>query len=238
MKYLLVIVWMTLLLGSCTKRDNSRLNVACTDSCTTVMGRITTGNNEPVADLHLEVYWEDKPPSGLGTTTIRKLAAGETDNGGNYSFTFRISADDYHRKPYVKMDVGYDTKRYLSIPWYDYGWDEIAPLRSRKDTTVIMDYYLASKAWLRIRFNNFTASSTADSFYILPVYHDVGYNRTQETIPQYFSATAKTSEKTIEIAGNLQHTITVIRKKNGVRTATDMFVYTPEGKTTDLFADY
>ena len=238
MKYLLVVVLMALLLGSCTKRDNSRLNVACTDSCTTVMGRITTGNNESAADVYLEVYWEDRPPSGLGVTTIRKLASGKTDNGGNYSFTFRLSADDYRRKAFVKLDLVYDKNRYLPIPWYDAGWDEFVSLESRKDTTVIMDYYLASKAWLRIRFNNFTPSSSADSFYILPVYHDVGYNRTQVTFPQHFSATTKTSEKTIEIAGNLQHTITVIRKKNGVRTTTDMFVYTPEDKTTDLFVDY
>jgi hypothetical protein len=227
-------------LWSCSKRDNSSLNIPCIDSCTTVQGRFITGNNEPIAGLSLEIRSEIRPTLGLGVTTIRKIATCKTDYNGYYSVTFSLKSGEYGEyNHYLFLKLNYDRAEFLPIPWYDqFGTDEIVPVRERRDTTVSMDYYLASKAQLRLQLNNFTPASSADSFYILPVYHDVGYNKRQTTDPQFFLATQTNNEKTIPIAGNEQNKISVVRKKSGIRTVSDTLIFTPTNQTTILTINY
>jgi len=88
---------------------------------------------------------------------------------------------------YVILKFNYDKTKFLSIPWYEQaGTDEIIRFE-RKDTTARIDYYFANKAQLRLQLNNFTSQSMTDSFYIMSVYHDVGYNKDLETQPQFFN---------------------------------------------------
>jgi hypothetical protein len=101
-----------------------------------------------------------------------------------------------------------------------------------------MDYYFASKAQLQLKLNNFIPLSTADSFYILPLYHDVGYNKEQATEPQFFVATQNNNEKMIPIAGNQLNRISVVRKKSGTRTVSDTLIFTPTNQTTTLTLNY
>ena len=240
MKLLFSCLLLTTLLWSCTKRDNSSVNDPCTDSCTTVKGRFLTGNNEPIAGLSLEVRFEGRPTLGLGQTTIRKIATGKTDNNGFYAFTFSLNPGEYSKyNRYLFLKVDYDRTRFLSIPWYDqFGTDEIIPVRERRDTIITMDYYFASKSQLRLQLNNFTPLSSADSFYILPIYHDVGYNKKQATEPQFFVAAQIANEKIISIAGNQQNKISAVRKKSGVRTVSDTLIFTPANQTTTLTLNY
>src|SRR4029078_6120601 len=95
MRTLLLSFLLLTLLRSCTKTDNSSVNVPCTDSCTTVQGRFLTGNNEPVTRISLEIRSESRPTLGLGQTTIRKIATGKIDNNGFYSFTFYLKRGEY-----------------------------------------------------------------------------------------------------------------------------------------------
>ena len=240
MKPILLSLLLTALLLSCTKRDNSSLNTPCTDTCTTIQGRFLTGNNEPIAGLSLVVRTESRPTLGLGQTTIRKIATDKTNSNGFYTFTFSLKPGEYaQHNRYLFLKVDYDKARFLPIPWYDqFGTEEIVPVRGKRDTTVTMDYYFASKAQLRLQLNNFLPASTADSFYILPVYHDVGYNKEQVTEPQFFVATQTNGEKTIPIAGNQQNKISVVRKKNGIRTISDTLIFTPTNQTTILSLNY
>ena len=231
---------LTTLLWSCTKRDNSFVNALCTDSCTSVQVKFVTGNNEPIAGLSLEVRSESRPTLGLGLTTIRKIATGKTDNNGFYSFTFSLKPGEYGEyNRYLFLKVDYDRTKFLPIPWYDqFGTDEIIPVRGRRDTTVAMNYYFASKAQLRLQLNNFMPASATDSFYILPVYHDVGYDKRQATEPQFFVATQTNNEKVIPISGNQQNKISIVRKKSGIRTVRDTLVFTPTNQITTLTVNY
>src|ERR1700752_2216209 len=109
MKLLYPVLLLAILQWSCTKTDNSSLNVPCTDSCTIVQGRFTTGNNEPIAGLYLEVRSEIRPTLGLGQTTIRKIATGMTDNNGFYSLSFSLKAGEYGEyNKYLFLKVNYD----------------------------------------------------------------------------------------------------------------------------------
>jgi hypothetical protein len=240
MRSLSVLFLLSAILLSCTKRDNSSVNTPCSDSCTTVQGRFFTGNNEPIAGVSLEICSESRPTLGLGQTTIRKIATGRTDNNGFYSFTFSLKTGEYgaHNK-YLFLKVDYDKARFVSIPWYDqFGTDEIIPVMGRRDTIVTMDYYFASKAQLRIQLNNFTPASTTDSFYILPFFHEVGYDKRHTTASQFFVATQVNNVKTIPIAGNNPNQISVVRKKDGIRTVIDTVIFTPTNQTTTLTLNY
>lgn len=240
MKLILFYFLLTIFLLSCTKNDTSNVNAPCSDSCTTVQGRFWTGSNEPISGLSLEVRSERRPTLGLGQTTIRKIATGNTDNNGFYSFTFSVKPEEYGRaNTYLFLSVNYDKTRFLSIPWYNqFGTVEIIPIRVRRDTTLKMDYYFASKAHLKLQLNNFIPVSIADSFYILPVYHDVGYNKEQVTEPQFFVATQVINEKVISIAGNQQNKISVVRKKSGIRITSDTLIFTPTNQITNVTFNY
>lgn len=241
MRSLLFSFVLATILWSCTKRDDTFLSVPCTDSCTTVRGRFQTGNSEPIPGLPLEVRFESSPTFGLGQTTIRKIATGKTDNNGFYSFTFSLKPLEYsEHNRHVFLTVNYDKTSFLPIPWYDqYGTDEIISVRSgKRDTTIVMDYYFASKAQLRLQLNNFTPSSTTDSFYIRSVYHEVGYDKRHVTEQQFLLATQSSNEKVIPIAGNQQNKISVVRRKGGTRTVSDTMIYTPTNQTTLLTLNF
>ena len=79
---------------------------------------------------------------------------------------------------HLLMTIHYNRNRFLLIPWYEsFRPEEDVYVGRRKDTTLTMDYYFASKAQLRLQLNNFTPASTADSFYTLPFNSFVGMNR-------------------------------------------------------------
>ncbi len=240
MKLLFFFPFFICIAWSCTKHDNSSLNAPCTDSCTTIQGRFVTGNNEPIAGVSLEMRSEAKPTLGVGLTTIRKIASGKTDNNGFYSFTFSLKRNEYGvYNHHIFLKTDYNKTNFLTVPWYDqFGLDEIVPIRNRRDTTVTMNYYLARKASLKLQLNNFIPASTSDSFYIIPIYHEVGYDKNRTTHSQFLVATQTNNEKNISIAGNQQNKISVVRKKMGVRTVSDTIIYTPTNQTTSAIFNY
>lgn len=225
---------------ACRKVDTTWLNAPCYNSCTTVQGRFVTGDNEPIANVSLEIYTRSPGSEFSQSRIVRKIASGKTDNDGNYSFTFGLNGNEYGSGFYhLKLNVKYDKARFLPIPWYDrWSTEEFIPVGLRKDTTVIMDYYLPSKAQLRMQLNNFMPTTTADSFYILPLYHDVGYDKRQTTETQFFVASEVNNEKLIPIAGNQLNKISLVRNKNGIRTVQDTIVYTPTNQITNLTLYY
>lgn len=240
MKTLFIYCLLTIVLLSCKKTDKSSLNEVCTDSCTTVQGRFLTGNNEPIAGISLEIRSESRPSLGLGITTIRKIAAGKTDNNGYYSFVFSLKPGEYFpNNRYVFLKAAYDSSRFLPIPFYDLaGSDEFISVLARRDTTITMDYYFASKARLQLRLNNFVPASSADKFYIDPIYYDAGYNRSKTTTPQFFDATQINNEKTILVSGNQLNKVSVVRIKSGITTVSDTMIFTPTNQTAFLTLNY
>ena len=91
MKNTLPLLTALILFYSCTKTDKSMFNTLCTDSCTIIQGRFITGNNEGIANVPIEINSKIRPPSGLGQTTIRKIASGKTDNNGFYFLKFGLA---------------------------------------------------------------------------------------------------------------------------------------------------
>ena len=60
MKTSIIILSIGFVFSSCLKQtDNTQLNQTCTgDSCTTISGRFTTGNDKPIANVPVEIASE------------------------------------------------------------------------------------------------------------------------------------------------------------------------------------
>jgi len=133
MKTLLIAFSVALLFTACLKRvDNRQLNKTCNDSCTTISGRFTTANNQPVVNVPLEVASDTRGILGIHT---RSIASGKTDANGYYSLTFGLNNDEYGPTTLANINLHftYDTLKFLALPVYqDYGNKEYLGTFSRK----------------------------------------------------------------------------------------------------------
>jgi len=73
-------IYISILLISCSRTDDSFIN-NCTTDCTTITGRITEGNDIGIPDAEIEFYFEENP---LYSSFKRIIARDRTDNNGNY----------------------------------------------------------------------------------------------------------------------------------------------------------
>jgi hypothetical protein len=232
MKTALLLIFFIALLSSCTKTDKSMLNTPCTDSCTTVQGRFITGNNEGVANISYEIKSEIRPTLGLGQTTIRKIATGETDNTGFYSSTFSLQKREYGQMAdaTVSIHFNYDKTRFVPVTWYEsFGAVEVLGRFKRKDTTVTADIFLTSRSKLKVRLESFVPLQPGDHFSVITSC-GAGLNR-MYTSGGHIEANQTITEGEIDACGNEQTTVTVRKRKNGVSTSSSTTISTPTGQT-------
>src|SRR5689334_19609341 len=97
------------LLSGCFKRDESHVNISCSDSCMTFNVRVATGLNSttPLANTPVELGWS-RPATPLGNPG-RLIATGTSSDDGSVSFSFKAKATELQDgKFYVTVSNGSD----------------------------------------------------------------------------------------------------------------------------------
>lgn len=239
MKTIILLLFSFALLCSCTKTNKSMLNTPCTDSCTTVQGRFITGNNEGVANVPFEIKSEIRPTLGLGQTTIRKIASGNTGNNGFYSTTFALQKREFGQMAdaYVSIHFEYDKTKFVPVTWYEsFGADELLGPFLRKDTTITANIYFTSRGKLKVRLENFIPIQSGDNFSVITSC-GAGLDR-HYTSGGFIEATQAVTEKEIDACGNEQTNVIVRKRKNGVSTSLSSTISTPTGQAVGVTFTY
>jgi hypothetical protein len=240
MKQAVFFISITVLAISCIKRtDNSQFNSPCFDSCTIVQGHFLTGNNEPIANLPIEIKSVFKPTLGIGISSTRNIASGKTDNNGFFSLKFGLNPNEYGQtaNTYVSLYFSLDKSTFEPVTWYDnFGTEEFLGGFRRKDTTLDVNIFFASIAKVKVTLENFVPIKTGDKFYV-ETSCAVGLNRHLSQNDEV-DASQNQTEKEIYACGNEQTKLFIIKVKNGVFIETDTTVYTPTGQTVPIKFSY
>lgn len=228
----------TALLVSCIKKtDDSSFNQPCTDSCTIVKGRFLTGNNEALANIPVEIQSQISPGGGIGQQTIRRIAAGKTDNNGFFNLQFALNANEYGpaSKANIKLLYSFDQSTY-SKPYLVTCCDESIGLLNRKDTTINVDMFLTTRAKLKIRLENFSPIQPTDRFIVISSCLS-GRNK-RETDGSTITASSIITEQELNACGNETTRVFIKKRKNGVDMDSDTSLFTPVGPSTTLVLRY
>ena len=232
MKTSIIILSIGFVFSSCLKRtDNTQLSQTCTgDSCTTISGRFTTGNDKPIANVPVEIASET---TGLLGSKTREIASGKTDNNGYYSFTFNLKSNEYgygqEQLAALYMRYSYNPSKFLAMPFYtDNEVKEYFGRFSRKDTAVTANVFVTSKAQIEVRLENFSPIQPGDYFTVSGVC-SAGINKQGDYSYSTVRATGNTTEENLDVCGDEQTRLVIIRMKNGVITSTDSTINTPIG---------
>jgi len=239
MKSILPLLTAIILFCSCTKTNVNTFNKPCTDSCTTVQGRFITGNNEGIANVPIEINSEIRPPSGLGQTTIRKIASGTTDNSGFYSLKFGLQDKEYGQIATAHLSINfiYDKSKLLPVAWYEsFGTNESLGPLSRKDTIITANIFLTSRSKLKIKLENFVPVQPGDVFSVITSC-GAGLERHYES-GGFIEANQPTVEQEIDACGNEQTTVIARKTKNGISSSTSTTILTPTGQTVAVTFTY
>ncbi len=239
MKNILSILTVMILFGSCTKTEISTINKPCFDSCTTVQGRFITGNNEGIPNIPIELNAEIQPPSGIGQTTIRKIATGTTNNNGFYTLNFGLWEREYGQmtSAVLSINFSYNKLKFLPVTWYEnYRTAEFLGPLSRKDTTITANIFLASRSKLKIRLENFVPLQVGDGFSVITTC-GVGLERQYES-GGFIEANQPTIEQEVDACGNEETTVIVRKTKNGISSSTSTTISTPTGQIVPVTFTY
>lgn len=230
MKNTIIILLLALGFISCNKVDKSTLNSPCSDSCTTIQGRFITGNNQGIANVPIEIKSEIRGSLGIGIST-RRIATGQTNNNGFYTFTFGLNKDEYGEMPKASLKIFFSTdkSKLLPVQWYEsFGYDAFIGRIIRKDTTIQANLYFASRARIKIRLENFNPVVAGDEFSVITSCGS-GYER-RETSGGFLNANSTITEGEIDACGNEETNVIVRKKKNGVYTNEIQKILTPVGE--------
>jgi len=239
MKNILSILTLMMMFWSCTKTEESSINKPCFDSCTTVQGRFITGNDEGIANIPIEIHAEIQPPSGIGQTTIRKIASGITNNNGFYSLKFSLLQREYGQmtSAVLSINFSYNKLKLLPVSWYEnYKTAEFLGPLDRKDTTITANIFLASRSKLKIKLENFVPLQVGDGFSVITSC-GVGLERHYES-GGFIEANQPTTEQEVDACGNEETTVIVRKTKNGISSSTSTTILTPTGQIVPITFTY
>jgi hypothetical protein len=235
MKILITFSAIVLILNSC-KKDNSELNKPCNSMCTTISGRVTTGNNSSITNFQIEVSSDLTTLLGQAT---RGIASGKTDNNGYYSFTFKLMANEFGQNATasVYLQLKYDSSKFLALPVYQNGGNkEYIGRFSTNDTTIMANVYLATKSKINVKLYNFVPIVPSDYFKVVTICN-VGLNK-NDRMGYSFTATQNTTEEDLYASGNDETEVIATKTKNGIITSIDTTIYTPIGQVVALSFPY
>lgn len=153
MKNKIIYGFLALLMG-CVNEIDEAFNEACTSSCVIVNGRfVTEDGTVGVADLSLELDWLN---IGMLNGTTRKIATGRTDADGYYSFSFtprdeELTNGDFSIEFTARDEHLIDKEQaYFSLPIVS------------RDTVLVRNYHIPSKAKVRLVISNLADISAPD----------------------------------------------------------------------------
>jgi hypothetical protein len=153
MKNKLIYGFIILLLG-CVNEIEEGFNEICTSSCVVINGRFTTEDGTVgIANLPLELDWSIM---GMLNGAHRKIATGETDANGYYSFSFsprdeELTKGDFSIEFALREGHLIDER----FAYFD------LPITSR-DTALVRNYHIPSKARIKLVVSNLTDIAKPD----------------------------------------------------------------------------
>ena len=235
-KFLIILFVLT----GCLKRNESHVNVPCTDSCMTINVRVTTGLNSvtPIVNAPVELGWS-RPATPLGDPG-RLIARGKTSGDGSISFSFKARAKELQGgKFYVRSNKSreyfFQQNSYYGIKKYD--------------SVVTANVHVPGKATLTIVYKNFNPISSDDFFQCVPFFSTYGsdpipveMNRTngQSSNTHFFKSDSAFTRLELKgtTAGDQYTYFSIIKKKNGERIDLRDSIYIGKGQTKTYEVDF
>ena len=238
-KNLLYVLSALVLLTGC-RRDESQLNVKCTNGCAVFNIRVGAGegSTDPVSGAHVDLAWQgSKGVFGGGSNSI-DIANGITDANGNISMKFKAYGNEF-TDGYFNITVSGPTNYFSSS-------QIVAGVRN-PDTTLSTSVHLPYKAYLKIVMTNFSPSTPDDSFSVLPTFKMYGATVTD---PSFATAPASSLYHpggsaafdsvtyTSPTGGNQYSYFSVVIERNGNRISHLDSLYIPKGTVGTYRVDY
>ncbi|MBF9140531.1 hypothetical protein [Hymenobacter properus] len=131
---------------SCKKEEVEE--PACSDHCTTIVGRFTTDNRAtPLAGLPVRMQWVRW--KGAFSTDVRTKAKTVTDAQGNYRLNFYVKEDEL-KDGYFEVCYSGDASKYI----LDRDQTGASWLGLSRDTVIVSDWLLPRKAFVHPEITN------------------------------------------------------------------------------------
>ena len=240
MKYLIIIAAF-LLLTSCFKRDETKVNTTCTDSCTTFNVYVGTETNsaKPVKDAQVELSWSNPGHSTPFGDPGRLISSGKTGVNGTLSFSFKALKKEL-LSGLFSVAIKNNSDGFQSYKKF---------FINRFDTVVNARVHLPTKATVKMVLKNFKPTQKDDYFSVSPHYEVYD---TDGLVLRYYEINGKPFNSIntwndppfikLELigttAGNQFTYFNIAKNKNGIRENYMDSVYVRNGETNMLEVEY
>jgi hypothetical protein len=198
----------------------------CPGACTIIKGRFTTAANTiGLADIPLEVVWENTTSNGIGKSGVfRRKATGRTDANGYYEIKFLLR-DDELTDGFFLVNYKIDPKKYIVPQESGFALD------LKRDTTFMYDYLIPQKAFVELQVANREAIKSSD-YFSSTFSFDLGIAEPQ-SISQRYGVVVSLKDYTqsiIEVAGDQPVIIRTTKEKDSIRTFQSDTISIPSGQ--------
>jgi hypothetical protein len=224
---------LAIVLTSCQQQEV--VPAACTGSCTTLAGRLTTANNQQgIGGAKVVVKWiygtAYQPKAKTKATTA-------TDAAGNYQISFFIE-DNELADGFFEVFYLVDKSSYYTI-----GEDGVAFYHLTRDTTVhVANYVIPRKAYVRLAITNQSQLVAAKGQYLSDFNTCYGFNSKFSRAIQGGGAVVfwdgLPSDNPMAIAGDQPMLVRGYKIKNGVQSLTTDSLFIPAGTTQTYTVTY
>lgn len=250
MKNLIKILFLALVVSSCSKNEDDTRN-ECTSNCTTIRGKFITADNVALPNIKVELQYRISGGE-LGGGLTRKIVSVRSDQNGTYHKSFYIKDNELgrHAAGYFNIivnDSSLDPNIYIkSNTSADFSQDlgyAIFSL-SRRDTIIDDTFYIPQKAFIKVNLNNFIPQQSDDYFEVqtlFPFGRKVGYNSFLDSpysigLSGYdnFKASGLNTTLRVFVAKGEKNVIRIIRRKNGINSFEDHAINIPPNNTIEL----
>lgn len=226
-----------LLLIATTGCQHEEVLPACQGACTTIKGRLITGQPQSgIAGATVTAKW--LAPTSFGARAVTK-ARTTTDADGNYSISFFIE-DSELNNGYFSVFYAVDKNQYYTI-----GEPEDASFKLKRDTVFTNSAFLIPrKAYVRLAITNPTQlpATYAQGEFITDFNNCYGHNTTFNRAIKGGGAVvfwnSLPSENPMPIAGDQSILVAHYKTKNGLLTYTTDSLFIPAGTTRNYTVTY
>ncbi len=252
MKNLLAILFIIAVFPGCSKTiDDTSQN--CVSNCTTIRGRIFTKYDRPILNVDLALSYRKN--TGTYSHSTRKIKNVRSDQNGYYEMIFNLQDDEVGamRSGYFTINIdkmSFDRSTYL-IPDYPlFSINTQIYSISKKDTIITKDYYMPSKALLKINLKGFTPITTGDVFKVVLLYP---YGWRKDSRNDYlgsffetgisghldeYSANSNDYTTMANVASNDTCVIQIRKIKNGVSFPEDVRIFVHDNSSPEYTFHY
>lgn len=230
--YCSVLGLLALLLVNCQKAD---VPPVCQGSCTTITGRLITGQPQVgIAGAEVVVKWI--LPSGLSAKVVPK-ARTTTDAQGNYRVSFYIE-DAELSNGYFSVYYPVDKNRYYTLTE-----DQDAFYVLKRDTTyVVKPYVIPRKAFVNITITNqnqlLTDQGTFTSGFNTCYGHNTVFSRAIQGGGTVVTWGKYPADNPLAVAGDQSILLTSYKTRNGIFTFTSDSLFVPAGTVKNVTVTY